>query len=68
MTPLHLPPYSPQLNPVERLWQHLKRLVLDNTVFDSIEHLEDRFCEVWQTLTPESLRSLCHASWCDDIL
>ena len=22
---LHLPPYSPELNPVERLWQHIKK-------------------------------------------
>ncbi|MCC6881209.1 MAG: transposase, partial [Verrucomicrobiales bacterium] len=22
--PLHLPPYSPDFNPIERLWQHLR--------------------------------------------
>lgn len=30
-----LPPYSPQLNPVERLWQDLK----DQLAFDFYEHL-----------------------------
>ncbi|MCS3856608.1 transposase [Salinibacter ruber] len=30
-----LPPYSPELNPVERLWQDLK----DQLAFDFYEHL-----------------------------
>ena len=36
-----LPPYSPELNPVERFWQYLKRNVLHNKVFESLEETEE---------------------------
>lgn len=35
----HLPPYSPELNPVERLFKELRR-PLKNRVFDTIEEVE----------------------------
>jgi transposase len=30
---MHLPPYSPELNPVERLWRYLKDHTLKNKVY-----------------------------------
>jgi transposase len=36
-----LPTYSPQLNPVERFWKHLRRKVTHNTFFQSIDRLLD---------------------------
>jgi putative transposase len=35
-----LPPYSPSLNLIERLWGHLKRTVLANVLFQDMEQLE----------------------------
>src|SRR5215813_3226419 len=34
-----LPPYSPSLNLIERLWGHLKRTVLANVLFRQMEEL-----------------------------
>jgi transposase len=36
-----LPTYSPQLNPVERHWKHLRRKVTHNTFFQTIDQLLD---------------------------
>lgn len=38
---LSLPPYSPELNPVEHLWDELREKAFGNVVFDSIESLEN---------------------------
>jgi transposase len=38
---LPLPPYSPELNPVEHLWDELREKAFHNRVFDSIDALED---------------------------
>jgi len=38
-----LPPYCPSLNLIERLWGHLKRTVLANVLFQSIEDLVAAF-------------------------
>ena len=36
-----LPPYAPELNPVEYLWNHLKYGALPNFVPDDVFHLDD---------------------------
>jgi transposase len=38
-----LPPYCPSLNLIERLWGHLKRTVLANVLFVTIDDLIDAF-------------------------
>ena len=38
---LKLPPYSPELNPVEHLWDELREKSFHNRVFDSIDALEN---------------------------
>lgn len=37
---LTLPPYSPELNPVEHLWDDLREKAFHNRIFDSIDALE----------------------------
>jgi hypothetical protein len=37
---LYLPAYSPELNPIERLWQYIKDNVLKNKVYDNLTILE----------------------------
>ena len=36
-----LPPYSPELNPVEHLWDELREKAFANVVFNNLEALED---------------------------
>jgi transposase len=38
---LSLPPYAPELNPVEQLWDGLREKSFGNLVFDSIDALEN---------------------------
>jgi transposase len=38
-----LPPYSPSLNLIERLWGHLKRTILANVLFASLDDLVAAF-------------------------
>ncbi len=41
LRPLKLPPYSPELDPVEHLWDDLREKPFHNRVFDSIDTLEN---------------------------
>ena len=63
ITLLFLPPYSPQLNSIERLWRWIKRRFLSNTVFETLEALVDQLCEAWRTLTPDLIQTLCRTEW-----
>jgi len=37
---LYLPPYSPELNPIERVWKLTRRLATHNRYFAHVEELE----------------------------
>ena len=60
---VYLPPYSPELNPVERLWQWLKRHSLRNRFHLDLEAMMDAVQECLQTATPSFLQSLCHCGY-----
>jgi transposase len=53
---IHLPPYSPELNPVERLWQYIKNHTLKNKVYNTIEDLEKAI--FIKNLAVQSIRSI----------
>lgn len=43
-----LPPYSPELNPVEHMWDDMREKFFGNYVFKSIQAVEDRLVEACQ--------------------
>jgi transposase len=65
ITLLKLPPYSPELNPVENIWQYLRQNKLAITVFDGYEHIVDICCEAWNFFAndPSAITSITTRSW-----
>ncbi|MFU8893182.1 MAG: IS630 family transposase [Luteolibacter sp.] len=59
--PIYLPPYSPDFNPIERLWQHLKSHHLAGFITKEGHALEEKIFQAIRTLlrTPETIRSVC---------
>jgi len=55
----HLPPYSPELNPVERLWAYIKSHTIKNKVFEKLSDLEDTVCEFVKNLSNDVIKSVC---------
>lgn len=60
-----LPAYSPELNPVERIWLYLKERYLSHRLHDGYEAIVDAACTAWNKLTAEAGRitSLCSYPW-----
>ena len=60
-----LPPYSPELNPVERVWLYLRERFLSLRVFRDYRAIVDACCIAWNHLVadPGRLRSLCDHAW-----
>jgi transposase len=63
VTLLPLPPYAPELNPVERVWLYLRERFLSHRPLDSNAAIVDALCQAWNALTPERLRSLTDYPW-----
>ncbi len=55
---LHLPPYSPELNPVERVWLFLRERHLSHRLLAGYDAIVDALCSAWNKLTPERLQTL----------
>lgn len=55
---IFLPPYSPELNPAEKMWQKFKRN-FTNKLFNTIEDVEEFVCKQAQENTNESTKSIC---------
>jgi DDE superfamily endonuclease len=64
IVPLRLPPYSPELNPVELIFRHL-RAQLSNRIFADLAELEAAITTVLQTFwdAPATLRRLTSFNW-----
>ena len=63
MTLLFLPPYAPELIPMERVWSWMRQHDLSNRVFTDEAHI-DRACqESWNNLTPERLQTFTATAW-----
>lgn len=54
---VRLPPYSPELNPVERLWQDLRKW-LGSGLPDSLDALKERVAEILRSYSHETLASI----------
>jgi transposase len=65
VTLVPLPPYSPELNPVERVWLHLRERYLSLRVFADYRAIVEACCAAWNRLVadPGRLRSLCDQPW-----
>lgn len=55
--PLLQPAHSPELNPIERLWQFIKKL-LKNELFSSLQNLRERIQQIFDQLTFEQVMSV----------
>ena len=53
-----LPPYSPQPNPVERVWLFLRERHLSHRLLDTWDAVVGALCRAWNALTKERLHSL----------
>lgn len=66
---LHLPPYSPELNPVENVWQYLRQNHLSNRVFETYIDIVDACCDAWNALValPARIRSIATRDWAEGV-
>lgn len=65
ITVIFLPPYSPELNPMERAWLYIKQNWLSNSFFEDYDALLNKCCDAWNLFVEEENRinTLCSYSY-----
>ena len=65
ITLLRLPPYSPELNPVENVWEYLRQNKLALRLYHRYEDILEACCDAWNDLikTPNRLASITIRDW-----
>ena len=65
VTLLHLPPYAPELNPVENVWEYLRQNKLALRLHDDYDAIVEACRKAWNELVamPERLASITRHQW-----
>jgi len=65
ITLIPLPPYSPELNPMELVWLYLKSHYLANRVYADHHALYEAGIDAWNRFAddPDRISSVYHAAW-----
>jgi transposase len=60
-----IPPYSPELNPTENIWDEMREKFFKNTVFNSMNAVEEQLTEACSYFeeTPTKVHSITGFSW-----
>lgn len=59
----HIPPYTPEMNPIEQIWKEIRKRGFRNEVFASLEKVMDRLCDTICSLTNEVVSSITGRDW-----
>lgn len=65
ITLVALPPYAPELNPIENVWEYLRANKLAITVFDDYDDIVDKASQAWMFFANDKNRvaSVTRRSW-----
>jgi len=62
---IYLPAGSPELNPTEHLWDHIREKYLGNKTFDSLDEMQDEMVDILQKFETEraTIKKLTEFYW-----
>ena len=63
MTLLHIPPYTPEMNPIEQIWRELRTQGFRNEVFPTLKKVVDRLCDTICHLSRNTIISITQRNW-----
>lgn len=60
---LHIPPYTPEMNPIEQIWKEIRKLGFKNEIFQTLEKVVDRLCDTINSLSNATIKSITGRDW-----
>lgn len=60
-----LPPYTPELNPIEQIWDHIREKGFKNQMFKTLNAVIDNLCDTILSTDKNTIKSITHRNWID---
>lgn len=64
---LHIPPYTPEMNPIEQIWKQIRQIGFCNEIFITLDKVMDRLCDTIRKITKDMVKSITGRKWILDI-
>lgn len=58
-----IPPTTPEMNPIEQIWEELKEKDFDNHFFDTLDKVVDQLCISINNLDSNTIKSITGRNW-----
>lgn len=59
----YIPPYTPEMNPIEQIWKEIRKRGFRNEVFATLSKVVDRLCETICSLSNHTISSITGRDW-----
>ncbi len=59
----HIPPYTPEMNPMEQIWKEIRKRGFHNEVFATLEKVVSRLCNTICSLPRNVVSSITLRRW-----
>ncbi len=59
----HIPPYTPEMNPIEQIWKEIRKRGFRNEAFTSLEKVVNRLCDTICSLSKQTIVSITGREW-----
>ncbi len=56
-------PYTPELNPIEQIWEEIREKGFKNELFSTLDKVVDRLCHTIVNLEKSVIKSITHRDW-----
>jgi len=65
LTLIRLPPYAPELNSAENIWEYLRKNKLANSIFETYDDIVEACCNAWSFFAndPAAVASITNRNW-----
>ena len=60
---VHIPPATPEMNPIEQIWKEIRKRGFKNEIFQTLEKVVDRLCSAINSLTLDTIKSITGRDW-----
>lgn len=60
---IFIPPYTPEMNPIEQIWKEIRKRGFRNEVFQTLSKVVDRLCVTIRSISAHTITSITARDW-----